>query len=188
MSIATSTKPSYLELPSPGMKSAVGSERERSSSKSVSDVEGADKAIDSEVKRLFRERNKYYFLMMTASDLNIMNLHPSSSKLSYLLAKKAYLLGKKLQESLQSNLKGKAAQWQEVQRVSRILQQEFSSVEQFFKQLQEAIRRNDKKLLGDSAFELEVEEDDILNEVFLRKLLREYLGAVFPMVGTADFS
>mgnify|MGYP000915975308 CR=1 FL=1 len=44
---------------------------------------------------------------MVASDINSMNLHPSSPKVSFIVAKKAYFIAKKIQESLQVQPKGK---------------------------------------------------------------------------------
>lgn len=38
-------------------------------------------------------------------------------------------------------------------------------------------------IAADTAFQLEIEEDDSFNVHFLRKLLREYLSLVLPTVG-----
>jgi hypothetical protein len=50
-----------------------------------------EKLLRSNVRKVLRERNKYYFLLYVAQETSKMNLHKVASNLMFLLVKKAFI-------------------------------------------------------------------------------------------------
>jgi hypothetical protein len=81
------------------------------------------------------------------------DLAPTSSKLSFIVAKKAYSIAKRLKIEINDN-KAKIMANAELDSLSKIVMKEIDDVESFYKVLTNYVISSERKLLADSAFEL----------------------------------
>lgn len=70
--------------------------------KSIVEGDFEEKLIRTSVRKILKERNKYFFLLYVAQEVDAMNLHKLSINISFLLIKKACIQLKKINLSLKS--------------------------------------------------------------------------------------
>lgn len=89
-------------------------------------------------KRILRERNKFNYLVLIAHDIAEQELAVSSPKLSFLVAKKAYCIVKRLKTEVADNREKLITEEYSV--LSKIVLKEIEEVETFYTLLKNIIR------------------------------------------------
>ena len=109
---------------------------------------------------------------MIANDLASVESSPLSSKLCFMVSKRAYNISKRLLDDL-SEGKDKSGTADDYPVLREVVLGEIEYICSFYQTLKEMYKRDELKLISsDNVLAVEFEDDGLFNEAYLRKTMR----------------